>query len=138
MKDLLFNTNIATGDIILNPKYRNKLEQLVTVIITVLKVDSGTSIQLNHWSYRVSPECVAHSLEFGNNCNENTYILTLTESKYISFNEFSFISTEGEIYLYDSVDVNGIIHFFNTFLKERKIKFECIFLNRCNLQCESY
>ncbi|MDH3001459.1 hypothetical protein A1D23_13010 [Chelonobacter oris] len=136
MKNALFDVNISTGDIIVNPQYKSELDRLAITIIDMLKINKKTTaiIQLNYWSYRINTNHIAHSLEFGRDDNEDTYILTLTEVQRVEFNAFSFFSSEGEIYLYDSVDVSCFIHYVNAFFKERKIKLDCAFLNRCNLQ----
>jgi hypothetical protein len=131
----LFEANTANGNIRLNPKYQRQLHALFTHIKDTLvpstaKNDSTNTIFLNHWAYRLSG-IIWHSLEFYNS-NKCSYILTLSEVKFVEFTGSSFTASEGEICVYDSLDVNGFIHHLHKHLKNEGINLIFSFSNSCS------
>ncbi|AAP95838.1 hypothetical protein A6046_00935 [[Haemophilus] ducreyi] len=130
----LFNVNIANGIISINNQYKLQLQQLIDHIKQLLLPNtSEKTLYLNHWSYRPNSNIIAHSLEFSGNENQSeTYTLTLIENGFIEFTDFSFTSNEGEVYVYDSVDVNGFLHYLHQYLKHEQIRLIFSFLNNCS------
>ncbi|WP_233115305.1 hypothetical protein [Aggregatibacter actinomycetemcomitans] len=131
----LFEANTTNGNIRLNPTYQQQLHALFTHIKDTLvsstsETDSTDTIFLNHWAYRLSG-IIWHSLEFYNS-NKGSYILTLSEMKCVEFADFSFTASEGEICVYDSLDVNGFIYHLHQYLKNERINLIFSFSNSCS------
>ncbi|WP_233116354.1 hypothetical protein [Aggregatibacter actinomycetemcomitans] len=131
----LFEANTTNGNIRLNPTYQQQLYALFTHIKDTLvsstsETDSTDTIFLNHWAYRLSG-IIWHSLEFYNS-NKGSYILTLSEMKCVEFADFSFTAFEGEICVYDSLDVNGFIYHLHQYLKNERINLIFSFSNSCS------
>lgn len=126
----LFETNIANGDILLNPEYQQQLDTLAAQIKhSLILSDTEKYICLNHWAYRLSG-IVWHSLEFDN--GKSNYTLTLSESSSVDFFDSSFSATERAICVYDSLDVNSLIHYLNQHLKKEGISLISSFSNNCS------
>ena len=131
----LFEANTTNGNIRLNPTYQQQLYALFTHIKDTLvsstsETDSTDTIFLNHWAYRLSG-IIWYSLEFYNS-NKGSYILTLSEMKCVEFADFSFTAFEGEICVYDSLDVNGFIYHLHQYLKNERINLIFSFSNSCS------
>lgn len=118
MDRLLFQINLATSAIQINPQYKECVDNFLCTILSKVSISDGQILEIDCWAYRVNHH-IAHTITFSN--HDFLYSLTITEGYPFSLSPLSFSSEEGEMFLLDSCDVISFLRYATDFFIFRHI-----------------